>query len=87
MGRTVAADVARRLVAAGMSPDTTVAVIENASRADRRLFHGVLADLPAIQDRSDLTGPVMVIIGDAVAGANFANSTLLEPLMAASEAA
>ncbi|WP_425364927.1 siroheme synthase CysG [Georhizobium profundi] len=87
MGRTVAADVARRLVAAGMSPDTTVAVIENASRSDRRLFHGVLADLPAIQDRSDLTGPVMVIIGDAVAGANFANSTLLEPLMAASEAA
>jgi uroporphyrin-III C-methyltransferase/precorrin-2 dehydrogenase/sirohydrochlorin ferrochelatase len=87
MGRTVAADVARRLVEAGLAGDTTVAVVENASRTDKRLFHGILADLPAIQHRDDLAGPVMVIIGDAVAGANFDNSTLLEPLSAALEAA
>ena len=36
-----------------------------------RLFHGTLADLPSLEARSDLTGPVMTIIGDAVAGANF----------------
>ena len=39
----------------------------------RRLFHGTLADLPSLEARSDLTGPVMTIIGDAVAGANFSN--------------
>lgn len=77
MGRSVAAEVAGRLAAAGLSPDTAVAVVENASRGDRRMFHGTLADLPALQERDELTGPVMTIIGDAVAGANFDRS---EPL-------
>ena len=77
MGRSIAAEVAARLIAAGLSPDTAVAVVENASRPDKRLFHGTLNDLPSLEARSDLTGPVMTIIGDAVAGANFAKS---EPL-------
>jgi uroporphyrin-III C-methyltransferase / precorrin-2 dehydrogenase / sirohydrochlorin ferrochelatase len=77
MGRTVAASVAGRLMKAGLSAETTVAVIENASRDDRRLLHGTLADLPGLEARDDLTGPVMVVIGDAVAGANFDHS---EPL-------
>lgn len=77
MGRTVAASVAGRLMQAGLPSDTTVAVIENASRADRRLLHGVLGELPDLEYREELTGPVMVIIGDAVAGANFEQS---EPL-------
>ncbi len=79
MGRTVAASVAERLMQAGVSPLTTVAVIENASRTDRKLFHGVLQELPALETRDDLDGPVMVIIGEAVAGANFEKS---EPLSA-----
>ncbi|MCQ1572487.1 siroheme synthase CysG [Neorhizobium galegae] len=79
MGRTVAASVAERLMGAGLAPETTVAVIENASRADRRLFHGVLRELPDLEARDDLSGPVMVIIGEAVAGANFNKS---EPLSA-----
>ena len=78
MGRTVAASVAERLMQAGIPAETTVAVIENASRADRRLLHGTLRDLPDLQHRDELTGPVMVIIGDAVAGANF---ELSEPLV------
>ncbi|MDK4735847.1 siroheme synthase CysG [Rhizobium sp. CNPSo 3490] len=78
MGRTVAASVAERLMQAGIPTETTVAVIENASRTERRLLHGTLADLPDLQHRDELTGPVMVIIGDAVAGANF---ELSEPLM------
>ena len=78
MGRTVAASVAERLMQAGLPAETTVAVIENASRSDRRLLHGILRDLPDLQHREELTGPVMVIIGDAVAGANF---ELSEPLV------
>ncbi|MDE1994731.1 MAG: uroporphyrinogen-III C-methyltransferase [Rhizobiaceae bacterium] len=77
MGRTVAASVAGRLMQAGLPADTTVAVIENASRRDRRLMHGTLKDLPDLQYRDELAGPVMVIIGEAVAGANFEQS---EPL-------
>jgi uroporphyrin-III C-methyltransferase / precorrin-2 dehydrogenase / sirohydrochlorin ferrochelatase len=77
MGRSIAAEVAARLIEAGLSPDTAVAVIENASRPDKRLFHGTLNDLPSLELRTDLAGPVMTIIGDAVAGANF---ELSEPL-------
>jgi len=77
MGRTVAASVAERLMQAGLPSETTVAVIENASRSDRRLLHGTLKDLPSLQFRSELTGPVMVIIGEAVAGANFDHSEAL----------
>ncbi|OCW58179.1 siroheme synthase CysG [Hoeflea olei] len=80
MGRTVAASVATRLIEAGLAADMTVAIVENASRGDRRLFHGTLADLPALEHRSELTGPVMVVIGDAVAGASFDRSTpIAEP--------
>ncbi|MEK1871640.1 MAG: siroheme synthase CysG [Rhizobium altiplani] len=78
MGRTVAASVAERLMQAGLPAETTVAVIENASRPNRRLLHGILRDLPDLQHRDELTGPVMVIIGDAVAGANL---ELSEPLV------
>lgn len=77
MGRTVAADVSARLAEAGLSSDTAVAVVENASRTDARLFHGTLNDLPSLADRDDLDGPVMTIIGDAVAGANLEKSTPL----------
>jgi uroporphyrin-III C-methyltransferase/precorrin-2 dehydrogenase/sirohydrochlorin ferrochelatase len=74
MGRSVAAGVAGKLIAAGLSPDTAVAVVENASLPTRRLLHGTLADLPALEARAELAGPVMTIIGDAVAGADFAHS-------------
>ena len=90
MGRSVAADVASRLIEAGLSPDTAVAVVENASLASRRRFHGTLADLPSLEARDDLTGPVMTIIGDAVAGANFNRSTALAfapaPVLAGADA-
>lgn len=77
MGRSVAASVAKRLMSAGLSEETTVAVIENASRSYRRLMHGTLKDLPDLEHRDELMGPVMVIIGDAVAGANFERSEAL----------
>jgi len=79
MGRSTAAEVAQHLQEAGLSPDTAVAVVENASLGNRRLFHGTLSDLPALGRRADLSGPVLTIIGDAVAGANLARS---EPLTA-----
>lgn len=82
MGRSVAADVAGRLVEAGLPPDTAVAVVENASLGNRRRFHGTLADLPSLEARDDLSGPVMTIIGDAVAGANFRRSEPLATLRA-----
>src|SRR5690606_19695266 len=74
MGRTVAAGVASRLIAAALAPDTACAVVENASLASRRRFHGRLADLPSLAARGDLSGTIMTIIGDAVAGADLQRS-------------
>ncbi len=85
MGSTVAASVAERLMQVGLAPETPVAVVENASRADRRLLHGTLKDLPDLAGRDDLSGPVMVIIGEAVAGGRFDHSENLaaKPVLAA----
>ncbi|MCX8997750.1 siroheme synthase CysG [Rhizobiaceae bacterium BDR2-2] len=74
MGSTVAASVADRLMQVGLARETPVAVVENASRANRRLLHGTLKDLPDLAARDDLAGPVMVIIGEAVAGGRFTHS-------------
>lgn len=87
MGRSVASSVAGRLIEAGLASDTAVAIVENASQPSRTQLHCTLKDLPAIEGRSDLTGPVMVIIGDAVAAANFNQSTPLSATKAAVVAA
>ena len=64
---TVAGKVAARLVEAGLAPSTPVAVIENASRADRRAYAGRLDELAALAARPELAGPVLIIVGDVVA--------------------
>ena len=52
---------------AGLAASTPVAVIENASRADRRAYAGRLDELVSIASQPELTGPVLFIIGDVVA--------------------
>ena len=67
MGRTVAGKVAARLIEAGLAASTPVAVIENASRPDRRAYAGRLDELAELARRPELTGPVIIIIGEVVA--------------------
>ena len=69
MGRTVAGKIATRLMAAGLSGHTPVAVIENAARADETVLIGSLDSLPRLSRRSDIDGPVLIVIGEAVAHA------------------
>ncbi len=67
MGRAVAAGVAARLIEAGLSASTPVAVIENASRTEKRAYAGRLDELARIAARTDANGPVLFIIGEVVA--------------------
>jgi uroporphyrin-III C-methyltransferase/precorrin-2 dehydrogenase/sirohydrochlorin ferrochelatase len=67
MGRSVAASLASRLLAAGLDISTPVAVIENATLKDRRVFAGSLTELAAFADRDDLDGPALILIGPSVA--------------------
>ncbi len=74
MGRTVAAKVARRLIEAGLAASTPVAVIENASRPGRHAYAGRLDELAAIAGGNDLSGPVLILVGEVVALGNIAET-------------
>ena len=67
MGKGAAGEVARGLLGAGLAPDTPVALVENASLPDERLFRTRL-DLLAIAARTALgDGPALLLIGEAMA--------------------
>jgi uroporphyrin-III C-methyltransferase/precorrin-2 dehydrogenase/sirohydrochlorin ferrochelatase len=84
MGRSVAAKVAARLIDAGLAASTPVAVIENASRSDRRAYAGRLDELAEIAERPELTGPVLILVGEVVALGNIAGApAALSELVAA----
>ena len=83
MGRTVAAKVATRLIEAGLSASTPVAVIENASRPDHRAYAGRLSDLAAIAAIDDIAGPVLILVGEVVALGNIVEAPLALSKLAA----
>jgi len=61
-----AEQVAAALLARGRTPDTPVVIVENASLPQERRLHGMLADLPALANRST-GGPAIVCVGDVFA--------------------
>ncbi|MDD3838772.1 MAG: SAM-dependent methyltransferase, partial [Phenylobacterium sp.] len=74
MARDAAAAVAGRLIGAGRAPDTPAVAVENAGRADARLIGASLADLPAALAAAAPEGPVVLVIGEAVAQARAAGA-------------
>lgn len=83
MGRTVAADVAGRMIGAGLKAETPVAVIENAAHPDERQFAGTLSELAVLSNRAEIGGPVLIVIGEAVGHAALDKAEPLVPLEAA----
>lgn len=67
MGVGQAEEIASNLLAAGRDGATPVAVIENGSRPDQRVFKGRLDDLGALVARMDLSGPALLFIGETAA--------------------
>ncbi|CTQ52509.1 Siroheme synthase [Roseibium album] len=87
MGRTVAAAVAEKMIGAGLTSETPVAVIENAAHPDERQFAGTLSELAVLSNRAEIDGPVLIVIGEAVGHAALNNAEPLAPLKAARVAA
>ena len=83
MGRSVASKVAERLIENGLAASTPVAVIENASREDRRAYAGRLDELAGIADRPEIDGPVVIIVGRVIAESALGVSPLPLAAMAA----
>lgn len=67
MGKSAGALVRDRLVGAGLDLATPIVAVENAGRDERRVMTGCVADLPAISERTDLDGPVVILAGPAMA--------------------
>ena len=68
MGVSMAAPIAARLINAGRVGSTPALIVENASRSDERRIVTTLAGLP--QAAADVTGPALLIVGEAMAMAS-----------------
>ena len=82
MGAGDAEAVASALVARGRAPSTPVALIENASRANRAVTSGTLATLPALAEARG-GGPVLIVVGEVVRDAAIEAAVELERRYAA----
>ncbi len=85
MGKAAAEEVACQLLAAGLAPETPVALVENASLPTERHFRSGL-DLLAIAAKTALgEGPALLLIGAAMAdaGENYvaARNSIASPFM------
>ena len=69
MGKAAAAHISAGLIEAGLAPDTTVALMENASLPDRRSFVTRLDLLPLAAKSALDDGPAVILIGEALRGA------------------
>ncbi|MDB5621961.1 MAG: cobA [Devosia sp.] len=73
MGKSIAADVAARLLEHGASATLPVGIVVNAGRANRSLYSGTLGALASNQlDFAD--GPAVILVGEAVAAGDWADA-------------
>ena len=67
MGKAAAGEVSRNLIAAGLPPETPVALVESASLPTSRHFRTRLDLLPIAAKAALGTGPAILLIGQAAA--------------------
>jgi uroporphyrin-III C-methyltransferase/precorrin-2 dehydrogenase/sirohydrochlorin ferrochelatase len=74
MGLHALAQIRQGLIAAGMAAATPAALVEHGGTAARRILRGTLDDLPARAAAWHAGGPVLLLIGAAVAAQETASS-------------
>jgi uroporphyrin-III C-methyltransferase len=67
MGVATAEDIADKLMADGLSPDTPVVVLEKGTLPEQRALRTLLADLGDMVAREDVHSPAIIVVGN-VAG-------------------
>ncbi|MBO6783410.1 MAG: uroporphyrinogen-III C-methyltransferase [Alphaproteobacteria bacterium] len=77
MGLSRAASVAQKLIGAGRGPATPVAIVENGTRTDERVFAGTLATMPEIVKTARVGAPALIVIGEVAALADAARDVAL----------
>ena len=76
MGKSIASDVAARLVAHGASASTPVGIVVNAGRSDVSTYSGNLRSLIECQVTFS-EGPAIIFVGEAVAAGDWADAARL----------
>ncbi|WP_126174071.1 uroporphyrinogen-III C-methyltransferase [Altericroceibacterium xinjiangense] len=67
MGVKTAPMIAEKLMEDGLSPETPVALIENAARPAMRVLRGPLAGLPQLVEQHRVKSPALIVIGSVTA--------------------
>lgn len=67
MGVATAPQIAEKLIADGLAPETPIAVIENATRDTMRVLRGPLAGLPDLVQGQRVRSPALIVIGEVTA--------------------
>jgi uroporphyrin-III C-methyltransferase len=70
MGVATAADIADKLMADGLSPDTPVAILEKGTRKGSRAMRSLLADLGSLMARERVKSPALIVVGEVVLRSN-----------------
>jgi uroporphyrin-III C-methyltransferase len=66
MAKNTCADLAARLVAAGLAPGTPAAAVENAGRAQQRHVRATLATLADVLAAQHYDGPTLLLVGHVI---------------------
>ncbi|MFC4653564.1 MULTISPECIES: siroheme synthase CysG [Rheinheimera] len=67
MGLMKAEHIQQQLLQAGRAAQTPVAIIENGTRPEQRVFTGQLAELAALIEQQQVQSPALLIVGEVVA--------------------
>ncbi|MBS1189516.1 MAG: cobA [Rhodocyclaceae bacterium] len=59
-------EICRQLIAHGLSPETPIAVVQQATTADQRSIIGTLASIPDLAQTASLRPPSLIIVGEVV---------------------
>jgi uroporphyrin-III C-methyltransferase/precorrin-2 dehydrogenase/sirohydrochlorin ferrochelatase len=76
MGKSIAGDIAARLMVLGARPGLPVGVVVNAGRRDRTFYRGTLETLASGLDAA-ADGPAIIFIGEAVASGDWQDAAAL----------
>ena len=66
MGRNNIKEICDNLIKAGRSPDTPIAVIENGTLKNQRIFFGTLKNIAEKLEKEDVRGPTLIVVGEVV---------------------
>lgn len=66
MGLANVERICERLMAHGMRPDMSAAIIERGTLPDQRVFEGTLASLPDVARRTEPRSPSLIVVGEVV---------------------